>query len=383
MRLEDEQVHGLIDAVYAAALEPERWPSFLSAYARAVDGTWTGFHYFNSDGSIAGTRLFVNSDPEALADYDRYYGKVNAFRIYGRARIRDDVPQLGDQMCPMNLLRRTEYYSDFVHKHDVTQVMGGTALRDNGVLVRLSTFRSERQASFGRSEIAATTALLPHLQRAMQLHRRLASLAFTKKITCDVLDRADFGVVLLNAQGRTLLVNRRARLLLDARDPLFLDGAELRAVRVRSTEALRRLIADGVRTSMATGWNGGGCLRFSRVSGESSLAVLVAPLGRAGIPAGAGRAAVAVFLTDEADGASADASVLGGVYRLSRREADLALALLRGASVKEAAAVLGVSQATARTRLKHVFRKTRTSGQSDLLSMLSRGPTWLRMDDPS
>ncbi len=45
------------------------------------------------------------------------------------------------------------------------------------------------------------------------------------------------------------------------------------------------------------------------------------------------------------------------------------LALAPGLSVKDAAAMLGIGEVTARTHLQHVYAKTRTSKQTELLNL--------------
>ena len=47
------------------------------------------------------------------------------------------------------------------------------------------------------------------------------------------------------------------------------------------------------------------------------------------------------------------------------------LAMAPGLSVKEAAALLGIGEVTARTHLQHAYAKTGTSKQTELLNLLN------------
>ena len=58
------------------------------------------------------------------------------------------------------------------------------------------------------------------------------------------------------------------------------------------------------------------------------------------------------------------------MFDLTPREAQLAAALAMGQTVAEAAASRGISMPTARTQLVQLFRKTGTSQQSQLVSLL-------------
>jgi DNA-binding CsgD family transcriptional regulator len=66
------------------------------------------------------------------------------------------------------------------------------------------------------------------------------------------------------------------------------------------------------------------------------------------------------------------------LYGLSQIESNLAVALARGATVKECAEGRGVSIETVRWQLKQVFAKTRTSRQPELIRLVLTGPALLR-----
>jgi DNA-binding CsgD family transcriptional regulator len=65
------------------------------------------------------------------------------------------------------------------------------------------------------------------------------------------------------------------------------------------------------------------------------------------------------------------AKVLSLLYGLTPAEARLALALLNGNSLAEAAELHGTSELTARTQLKTVFQKTDTRRQAELVRLLA------------
>lgn len=61
---------------------------------------------------------------------------------------------------------------------------------------------------------------------------------------------------------------------------------------------------------------------------------------------------------------------LTGIFRLTRREADVADLLARGADPAGIARTLGISLDTVRTHLKHVYRKTNTHSQCDVVRLM-------------
>jgi len=67
------------------------------------------------------------------------------------------------------------------------------------------------------------------------------------------------------------------------------------------------------------------------------------------------------------------------IYALTTAEARLAVLLLGGHSLPDAAATLRISRNTAHTQLAGIFRKTETSSQVELVRVLLRGPGAVRM----
>ncbi|TIR37685.1 MAG: helix-turn-helix transcriptional regulator, partial [Mesorhizobium sp.] len=66
------------------------------------------------------------------------------------------------------------------------------------------------------------------------------------------------------------------------------------------------------------------------------------------------------------------------LYKLTGGELRVLLALAQGLSGKEAADMLGISEPTVRTHLQHIFCKTDTPRQSDLLRLLQNSTPAIR-----
>jgi DNA-binding CsgD family transcriptional regulator len=68
-----------------------------------------------------------------------------------------------------------------------------------------------------------------------------------------------------------------------------------------------------------------------------------------------------------------DAESLGDAHGLTRREAEVAMALAAGLRADEAAAALGLAPSSVRLYLKRVYGKTGAHGQAPLAALLLRG----------
>lgn len=66
------------------------------------------------------------------------------------------------------------------------------------------------------------------------------------------------------------------------------------------------------------------------------------------------------------------------LYKLTGGELRLLLTLAQGLGGKEAADMLGISEPTVRTHLQHIFAKTGTSRQTELLRLLQNATPPIR-----
>ena len=108
--------------------------------------------------------------------------------------------------------------------------------------------------------------------------------------------------------------------------------------------------------------------QLARPSGRNSLVIRIVPLKPK-------IAALAVLVCDPETRTQVDQSLLHQVYRLTRTEARLVIALAQGERLEGAAQTLGVTLGTGRTYLKRVFHKMGVSRQVDLMRLVLCGPT--------
>ncbi len=81
-------------------------------------------------------------------------------------------------------------------------------------------------------------------------------------------------------------------------------------------------------------------------------------------------ASVAVFMQDPAEAPLLPGEAFARLHGLTGGELRVLQALAQGLGGKEAADMLGISEPTVRTHLQHIFSKTGTLRQSDLLRLL-------------
>jgi DNA-binding CsgD family transcriptional regulator len=258
--------------------------------------------------------------------------------------------------------------------------MLGVIYRKRSIASMIGAIRHRSARPFGEEEVSLVKILMPHLQRAVTLHRRITDLERQKNAVAQAFDHWSLGVILLDAKGRVLLMNRKAEEIANQRDGLTSHADGVRAAQNGESSALRVLIQDAISTRLGHGGRAGGAIALTRPSLKTPLNVLVTPLfPEKGLPAQPG-AIAALFVSDPDVREESDEDVVRRLYALTPAEAALVGRLIAGEDLRRAAETLSVSMNTARTHLKRVFEKTRTKRQAELVQLILRSPAQIRRD---
>ncbi|MGE3828502.1 MAG: helix-turn-helix transcriptional regulator [Steroidobacteraceae bacterium] len=238
---------------------------------------------------------------------------------------------------------------------------------------RLRVTRPPRGDRFGARERTICDLLLPHLAIAVQLRASLNVAELERGLYTGMFDRLSVGVVFLDGEGRIVKVNQAAEEILAQGDGLSLANNGLVADFPGESRELRRLIEQAVSTAGArvpgvlTG------MSVRRTSGRANLGVAVRAVPLTGLAEPGLRAAALVVIRDPEARVLATHEQLQRLYRLTPAEANLALHIMDGCTVEEAARRLGVSRNTVRCQIRAIFAKTGVTRQTELLRVLLGG----------
>lgn len=160
----------LVDLIYAALLGERTWEDFLKALSEQLpDGVATLF-YHDSEKSRGSWDLVYGADASALRD-GGYYASINPWMKRAATR-QVGVGVISDQMLPVNELKRTEFYTDFVYGRFRTRAaVGLTIVREEGKSFLLSVLTSREDPDENARAAELLTQLAPHLRRAFHYFR--------------------------------------------------------------------------------------------------------------------------------------------------------------------------------------------------------------------
>ena len=220
---------------------------------------------------------------------------------------------------------------------------------------------------FDPDAVAAMHVLQPHLLRAVQIRRRLASVELDKRHALEALDQLDAGVLLVGPHGAVLHANRAAQLVLTAGDGLGVTHSTLVCARSEDTRTLLKLVSGATDAAME---EPSPMLAVQRPSGRRPLSVVVVPLRGEREELAAPSASAIVFVMDPERVAPTTAEHLRDLYGLTPAEARTAEAVIDADRLQDIADKFRVSLSAIRIHLQHVFEKTDTHRQAELVRLL-------------
>jgi DNA-binding CsgD family transcriptional regulator len=183
-------------------------------------------------------------------------------------------------------------------------------------------------------------------------------------------------VLLVDAAARVTFANSAGERMLRAGGGVFAGRDGLRAETLGETRQLRRIIADCAQPGDELG-GAGGRLRLSRED-RAPLTVLVIPHRARFAWIGVARPRAIVFITDPEEASAVRRESLRQDFGLTPAEAGFTREVLKADGLQAAADRLGISLTTARTHLAHVFDKTGTRRQAELVRLILRSQPAIR-----
>jgi DNA-binding CsgD family transcriptional regulator len=257
-------------------------------------------------------------------------------------------------------IARDPFYQEFL----IPRGFGWHAAAALGGGLLLSLKRDLKRGPYEEAELNSLNQALPGLRAAS----RVASLTWRGTLSSQLtlLERIERGAILIDVQGRVMQVNDCVRF----GDGLDVVRGALHAPAPGDRQRLQKFLAAAVDPELQC-VSGANTLILPRPSGRRPW-VLDAIACTDALRSLHCRAAALVLITDIERPARASQNLLREMFGLTLAEAKLARQITLGHSLARAAATLGISEGHARQRLKSIFRKTDTSGQVELIALLTK-----------
>ncbi|WP_291688264.1 LuxR family transcriptional regulator [Bradyrhizobium sp.] len=360
----------LIEEIYDAALEPALWNDIVRSINEFVGGRACGLISKDTMSRSGLTYYYCGVDPYYIQLYSETHSRYDHLTV---------LPPLGQVVSIPDLLHYDEYrhgpfYQEWLQPQgcvDIANVVLEKSSSNSAVLLAILTGGRMADDEMRRR----ISLIVPHTQRALHINRTIDSRQSEAAAFADTLNGLGAGVFLLDAGCRIVHANAAGHDILRADDFLRSVNGQLVARNVRVNQALRETVAQNGDVSIDVGEM---ALPLAAHDGQRYAAHLL-PLtsaARTGIGK-AYKAVVALFVRKLALD-SPCGELLARTFKLTPAELRVLMAVSEAGGVPAVAERVGVSEATAKTHLQHLFSKTGTNRQIDLVKLVAAHASPLR-----
>lgn len=365
-----EHFSRLVREIYDAAVDFNDWSVALEGISSAVGATGCALLMTNPQHNQIMVRS-LGADPASMTSYNDYYCSLDP-TLAGLEVVPAGSVLALQQLVARDLVDHREFTNDWARPNDyddgifsvITRGGDGTSWMCAAAKAGLDPFGSPDRLSLVR-------ALVPHLQQAIKVQSRLSDLDCRYRDLVSALDVLSDGIGLVGRDGRVIHLNPAAEAIVACGDGLCVRSGFLRASVAHIDGVLDRLVRQalaGRRTDIATG----GCVAIPRSFGQRPYIVRAIPTSAAE-SVGAQPPTALIVIVDPGQESVPDLDALRRLYGLTKTEAEVALRVLDGSGLLPIAEELSISVSTIRTHLKHVFNKTDTHRQAELVRLLLGG----------
>jgi len=369
--LDSDSRDELISLIYESALHPDGWRPFLDTLHRwlGADASFIVFRHRphgsltliaqggNNEEVGAWLRTFAEANLRHSIDYDA----MESGRLYASSRPDED-----SGLNPLPFVAGNFVIARSSH---VEMLAVGPP---NGFRAHFVWVRNEVRGPLNSAERLALESLMPHLERGMAIFARKILLQVSSGIGTEAMEQLAFGAAAIDKDNRLLFCNRIADDLITQTDDLSMLNGRL---------IFRR--RDHARTIGELATN----LEIERVdavlrlrSGDDAVCLLARPIAPRAAQTAVTTARVILYFHALKQHTLASPVLLSKLFGLAPSEAQLAILLSDGVTLREAAQQLGITEHTARTYSKRIFVKTNVRRQADLVRVILRSLAMLGYD---
>ncbi|WP_207061636.1 helix-turn-helix transcriptional regulator [Motiliproteus sp. SC1-56] len=360
-----------VEAIYSAPGSADNWPQAVESITKVSGGSAGAYFVLSGEDQSTEVAADYGYDAEDRVLYQSPYGVENDIRY-----------QYMHNLIPGQVFRDLEFVTDAQAYHDSKWIQ--FQREKHGVFwclcARVSPHnlwkdfiainRLEAWGQHTDQEKIHLQLLLPHLSRAVELHRTVSRLESRYGAVLAVLDKLLVGLVIFDQAGRVIVSNTTAQAEADTTGAYrFTATGQLQLRHSPLQHRFEQLLAETLKTSKQEGRSEGGLLPLPCPNKSGTLLFELMPVRDDGFSDSDNIRGAALFVINPDRSEVADLLGLSKIFELTEAETDIARSLVEGLALNEIAEVRHSSVSTVRTQLKSVFAKTGTRSQAGLVRL--------------
>jgi DNA-binding CsgD family transcriptional regulator len=355
-----------IDLIQEAALEPIAWIKVLRQLARLTECVAGSLSLRNLDTGESAPIAHFGFDGTRREEPFIYYPPTNPHRQIDPAMKHSFVVATG-KAAATDELRTTGSHIGLAPSANRRGSLALVLHRKDSLYCQLTLVRPEGTGDPSAQHSLLLNRLTPHLTRAIRVSLQLEAMRHRHLVMETTLTQIAVAVLLLDRRMHVVFANPDGEKLLASGSALTTVRNVLTARTLRSNQQLQKAILEVVLQKCA----GRTQVSIEREKQRPLLATVLPVATESPIaPVLESTACCAVFVTDPNSVQASRSSAFARIYGLTPAETRLLDWILTGAGPAQAAQEMGIRPATARTHLMHIFSKTRTCRQAELINLV-------------
>ena len=368
--LPSSELTTLIGLVYDAAVDPDAWLAAIEAIRASLD-----FHNailaLQSSGTGEALMMLAAGVPDGYLPMTPMHGVAVLALWGGPARLAGFAlgePAAQSMVTSPRNWPGNPWYEEFCVPQNLIDCAALLFARDAHLLGHVAWGRHQSKGAIGEHEMSALRALGPHFRRAAAINRLLDMKTIVAETFSRTLDSLSSGILLVDDKLGLVHANTAATAMIEAGDPVRLVRQRVTFGGGLADKLLGSAVDQCARDELGLGQRGLGVPLKSR-TGEVTLAHVLPLIAGSTRSALIPRATAAIFITSAQTTPQLPGDALALLYDLTPAEVRVFDGVVAGEHPGAIAGRLGVGLTTVKTHLAHVFQKTGSKRQADLVKL--------------
>lgn len=366
-----EKFSDIVGTIYDCVIAPERWTEVLDSICAEFGFATGALSVARLSDMSAGVNAVSRSNLAQMARNAVEYGPDIIELWGGAARIQQyplGEPIVQSQAVAQEVIAGNRYYREWALPKGLFDAVAVGLVRDRTMVGNAIFSQHESAGLINEAQLAGLRLLAPHVRRAVTISNLFDMKTVEANTFAATVEALTVGVVLADEESKIVHANATASTMLATGDPILMRHGRIAVQSAATTATLQAAVALAAKDEATLGQKGIG-IPIPRSNGDP-LVIHVLPLRRGEMRPGLiQRAAAALFVASASGPPQLPRDALNQLYDLTPAEIRIFELICDGQTRNDISAQLGISVATVKSHLLHVFEKTGCRRQVDLVRL--------------
>lgn len=368
---ESEHVSRLIGDIYDAALDRQLWSSVIEKTCGFISGQSGALVAQRTSDGKAQFFFEWGTEPQFLESYNKTYGILNPLHVPTMIYAKVGEVNVASDFVPYDELLACRFYKEWLAPQGIIDAISVAFEKSASSYAMLAVHRNQRYGLFDREAKRLLGLLSPHFRRAVTIGQIIDLHKFEAAALADSIDGLAAAMFLVDVGGRIVHANSAAQGMLDKGSPVRAAGDRLVANDAQADQSLHEIFMDAENGDKVAAAGGHSVTLVAR-DGERFIAhVLPLTSGARRKAAIVYRAVAVLFVCKTTLDLPHPLESVAATFKLTGAEMRVLMMIIQLGGVPAVAPVLGISEPTVKTHLQHIFEKTGTKRQADLVKLVA------------